>query len=70
LLLATGLSAVAILFGTELRIFQRILDTVSLTGQQWIACILLAGTTIVASEIRKFFLRRRDAAAEPSPVAA
>jgi P-type Ca2+ transporter type 2C len=70
LLLASGLSAVAILFGTELRIFQRILDTVTLTGQQWIACILLAGTTLVASEIRKFVLRRRDAAAEASPVAA
>jgi P-type Ca2+ transporter type 2C len=68
LLLATGLSAVAILFGTELRIFQRILDTVSLTGQQWIACILLAGTIVVASEIRKLVLRRRDAAAA-SPAA-
>jgi Ca2+-transporting ATPase len=69
LLLATGLSGLAILFGTELRIFQRILDTVSLTGKQWIACILAAGTIIVASELRKLIMRRRDAAAEASPMA-
>jgi P-type Ca2+ transporter type 2C len=69
LLLATGLSGLAILFGTELRIFQRILDTVSLTGKQWIACILAAGTIIVASELRKLIMRRRDAAAEASPIA-
>ena len=64
LLLATGLSALAILFGAELRIFQRILDTVSLSGRQWIACILAAGTIVVVSEVRKFVLRRRDAAEE------
>jgi P-type Ca2+ transporter type 2C len=71
LLLASGLSGIAILFGTELGIFHRILHTVSLTGQQWIACILAAGTIVIASEIRKFFLRRRDAAEEhPAPVTA
>jgi P-type Ca2+ transporter type 2C len=60
LLLATGLSAIAILFGTELGIFQRILGTVSLTGQQWIVCLLAGLTIVVVSEARKFLLRRQD----------
>jgi Ca2+-transporting ATPase len=59
LLKATGLSAVAILFGAELGILQRILGTVSLTGQQWIVCILAALTIVVASEIQKAVRRRR-----------
>jgi Ca2+-transporting ATPase len=59
LLMATGLSGVAILFGTELGILQRILGTVSLTGAQWVACILVAFSVVVASELRKLFLRRR-----------
>ena len=59
LLKATGLSAVAILFGAELGIFQRILGTVSLTGKQWIVCILAALTIVVASEIQKAVRRRR-----------
>jgi Ca2+-transporting ATPase len=62
LLMATGLSGVAILFGTELGIFQRILGTVSLTGREWVACILVAFSVVVASELRKFVLRRRAAA--------
>jgi Ca2+-transporting ATPase len=63
LLKMTGLSALAILFGTELGIFQRILGTVSLTGREWIVCILGGATIIVASEIQKFILRRRSAQA-------
>lgn len=60
LLLATGLSGIAILFGTELGILQRILGTVSLTGQQWVVCLVAAATIIVVSEIRKFMLRRQS----------
>jgi Ca2+-transporting ATPase len=63
MLMATGLSGVAILFGTELGILQRILGTVSLTGREWVACILVAFSVVVASELRKFVLRRRAAAA-------
>ena len=59
-LIASLLSAVAIIFATELRFFQRILDTVELTGNQWLICIGAALTIVVASEIRKFLLRRRD----------
>ena len=53
------LSAAAIVLATELGFFQRILDTVPLTGNQWLICIG-AGLTIVAvSEVRKLILRRR-----------
>ena len=39
LLMATGMSVAAILLGTELGIFQRILGTVHLTGEEWLVCI-------------------------------
>ncbi|HEU5211621.1 MAG TPA: HAD-IC family P-type ATPase [Gaiellaceae bacterium] len=65
LLLATGLSAVAIVFGTELRICQRFLNTVSLTGSEWVVCILGGLTIMVVFELRKLWLRRRR---EPAPV--
>jgi Ca2+-transporting ATPase len=63
-LIATAASIGFIVFGTELRIFNRILDTVSLTGSQWVVCILSAASIIVASEIWKFVMRRRP---EPRP---
>jgi P-type Ca2+ transporter type 2C len=61
LLQMTGMSALAILLGTELGILQRILGTVSLTGKEWIVCILAAAPIIVASEVQKFILRRKHA---------
>jgi Ca2+-transporting ATPase len=69
LLKATALSIVAIVLGTELRILQRILHTVSLSGRQWAICIVAALTIVAASEIQKFFARRQavaEAAAEPA----
>jgi Ca2+-transporting ATPase len=75
-LIASGMSVAAILFGTELRIFQRILDTVDLTFAQWLIAIGFGLTVLVASEIRAAILRRRpddstSAPAEtaPAPVA-
>ncbi len=41
------LSAAAIIFATELQFFQRILDTVELTGNQWLICIGAASTILV-----------------------
>jgi Ca2+-transporting ATPase len=72
LLLATALSGVAILFGTELQIFNRILGTVSLTGEQWVICLLSAATILVASELQKLVLRRRapDEREEEAPESA
>ena len=60
-------SATAIIFATEFGFLQRILDTVELTGNQWLICIGAALPIVVASEIRKLLLRRRDAAAERPP---
>jgi P-type Ca2+ transporter type 2C len=65
LLQMAGLSAAAIVLATELRILQRILDTVSLSGRQWLICILAAGTILVASELQKLVRRMRS----PKPAA-
>jgi Ca2+-transporting ATPase len=68
------MSIAAIVFGTELQFFQRILDSVELTGNQWLICIAGGLLIIVVSEVWKFFLRRSDAAARaeapPAEVAA
>ena len=53
----------AIIFATELRFFQRILDTVELRGRQWLICIVGGLLVVSASEIWKLVLRRRDSAA-------
>jgi Ca2+-transporting ATPase len=75
LLKMTALSGLAILFGTELRILQHILHTVSLTGRQWVICILAALTIVAASEIQKLVRRRQvaesgETTAEEAPAAA
>ena len=66
--LASLASATSIILATSFGFLQRILDTVELTGNQWLICIGAALPIVVASEIRKFMLRRRDSAVqEPSP---
>jgi Ca2+-transporting ATPase len=59
LLMATGVSCVAIVLGTELRIFNRILGTVELTGSEWVVCIVVGAAIVIVSEIWKFVLRHR-----------
>jgi Ca2+-transporting ATPase len=58
-LLASLLSVGAIIFATELRFFQRILDTQELTGAQWLICIGAGMVVVAVSEIYKLWLRRR-----------
>jgi Ca2+-transporting ATPase len=58
-LTASLMSVAAIVLATELQFFQRILDTVPLTGNQWLICIGAGLTIVAASEIRKLLLRRR-----------
>ena len=66
--IASLASAASIILATEFGFLLRILDTVELTGNQWLICIGAALPIVVVSEIRKFLLRRRDPAAEePSP---
>jgi P-type Ca2+ transporter type 2C len=60
LLQMSAISVVVIVLSTELRILQRILDTVPLTGRQWLVCILASATVLVAAEIQKLVLRRRE----------
>jgi P-type Ca2+ transporter type 2C len=60
-LITTLLSAGAIIFATELEFFHRILDTVELTGNQWLICIGAGAVIVLVSEIWKFFLRRQEA---------
>jgi Ca2+-transporting ATPase len=54
------MSVAAIVLATELQFFNRVLGTVSLTGDQWLICIGAALAIIVVSEIWKFVLRRRE----------
>jgi P-type Ca2+ transporter type 2C len=65
-LITSLMSGAAIIFATELQFFQRVLDTLELTGNQWLICIGAALTVVVASEVWKFVLRRREATAEPA----
>jgi P-type Ca2+ transporter type 2C len=57
-LVTTGLSVAAIVFVTELRVFQRVFGTVELSGNQWLLCLGAGSAIIVVSEIRKLLLRR------------
>ena len=60
-LTASLMSAAAIIFVTELEFFQRVFDTVELTGNQWLICIGAGSAIVVVSEARKLLLRRRAA---------
>ena len=56
---ASLLSAVSIVLASELGFLQRVLDTVELTGRQWLICICAGLAVLVVSEIRKFAHARR-----------
>jgi Ca2+-transporting ATPase len=55
-----GGTLLAIILATELSVLQRILGTTSLTGGQWLVCLLLAASLIVVEEITKLVLRHRE----------
>jgi P-type Ca2+ transporter type 2C len=63
------MSAVAIILATETGFLQRILDTVELSGDQWLICIGGGLVIGVVSELRKLLLRRRAATDPVSPAA-
>jgi Ca2+-transporting ATPase len=65
LLRTSALSVVTIFLATAFGPLQRLLDTVELSPEQWLVCIVVAATVIVIEEGRKFFARR-SAAAEPA----
>ena len=59
-LTASLMSVAAIILATELQFLQRVLDTVELTGNQWLICIGAGLVVVVVSEAWKFVLRRRE----------
>ena len=61
----SGASLIAIILAPQLDLLNRILETVPLTLHQWLICIVAALTAVVASEIRKAILRRREQAPTP-----
>ena len=65
-LLCTGGSLAAILLGTELGFFQRILHTEHLDLHQWLVCLVVGLAIVPVSEGRRLLLeRRRRRAGEP-----
>jgi len=65
-----GLALLLTILGTELGFLQHLLGTASLTGQQWLVCIVVALTVLVVDEVIKLFMRRsrgRAQTEEPTP---
>jgi Ca2+-transporting ATPase len=58
-----GLSFLMIVLSSELGVFQRILDTAPLTGNQWLVCVGAATALLLVDEAVKWILRRRAAPA-------
>jgi Ca2+-transporting ATPase len=56
-----GLALLFTVLSTELGVLQRILGTTSLTGGQWLVCIVLAVALLLVGEVIKLVLRRRAA---------
>jgi Ca2+-transporting ATPase len=61
-LMCTGGSLAAILLGTELGVFQRILGTVHLSLHQWLVCIVVGLAIVPVSEARRLWLLRQERA--------
>lgn len=53
------MSVAAIVLATEVGFLQRLLDTMSLSAEQWAICVAGGLVIVAVSEIRKVFLRRR-----------
>jgi Ca2+-transporting ATPase len=62
-LMCTGGSFLAIFFGTELGVLQRILHTEHMDIHQWLVCICVGLAIIPVSEARRLLLKRRADAA-------
>jgi Ca2+-transporting ATPase len=72
-LMFSGMSVIAIILAPQLDLLNRILKTTPLTVHQWLICIVPALAVVIATEIRKLVLRRRETGASPtgaSPTAA
>ena len=61
-MLCSAGSAAAIVLGTELGLFQRILNTVHLDLHQWLVCIVVGLAILPVSEARRLWLQRQERA--------
>ena len=68
-LMLYGLALLLTFLPTELGFMQRILGTTSLSGNQWLICIVFAFALLLVDEVIKFFMRRRGSKAVPSVAA-
>lgn len=69
-----GITIALIILATSLGALQRLLNTTELSGDQWLLCIAVALSVLVADEVIKFFMRRRakptaESKAVPAPAA-
>jgi Ca2+-transporting ATPase len=64
-----GLSLLMIVLASELGVFQRLLDTTPLSGDQWLLCIGLALALLLIDEIIKVILRSRAGRSAEVPAA-
>ena len=53
-----GLAVGLTILGTELGFLQRLLGTTSLTGEQWLTCLVVAASVLVVDEAWKLAMRR------------
>jgi len=53
-----GLVLLLTFLATEMNFLQNWLGTTSLTGEQWLICIVVAFSLVIADEVIKFFMRR------------
>jgi len=60
-----GMAILLTVLSTELGILQRILDTVSLTAEEWVVCIVVPLSLLGIEEAIKFYLTRRGAQTAP-----
>jgi Ca2+-transporting ATPase len=66
-MLCSAGSAAAIVLGTELGLFQRILNTVHLDLHQWLTCVVVGLAILPVSEGRRLWLQRQERAAATAP---
>jgi Ca2+-transporting ATPase len=62
-----SLAAVALLQWsvTHVGVVQRLFDTTSISASQWLVCVAVASSVLVAEEVRKVIVRRREPAISP-----
>jgi P-type Ca2+ transporter type 2C len=54
-----GLALLLTFLATELGFLQNWFNTTSLTGNQWLTCILVAASLVLVEEVIKFFMRKK-----------